>query len=234
MEATPDHTARNPRQEIALACRALYDAHCMTGIGGHVSVRADDGTTYWVNCLDKEFSEITEDFVVRMSPAGEVIEGGSGPSPGVYFHPQIYASRPDVHAIIHTHAPWLSKLAALRRPPRMLNVDSVFFHEDCAVTDDPLDRIAEGLGESNNAIIPHHGAVSVAGGLGRAVALHIVFEYAAYLDLWLGDRAESMALEDVVRTQELMERTQKLELTWELLRRKALAGVPGRPLAAVG
>lgn len=219
LELAPEEVPR----EIALACRALHAEGCMKGIGGHVSVRAPGEQAYWINPHDLEFSEVGEADIVKMSFSGELLHGSRFPSPGVYFHPDVYERRPEVAAIVHTHSPWTTRLAARRRPPRMVNVVSVYFEGDLAVTSDPLERIAEGLGTASNALIPYHGSVTVGTSLGEAIAMHTTLEEAAHLDLTCGSDVEPMAPEDVERVRKVMLGTDYLEKTWELLRRKAAA-----------
>lgn len=45
---------------------------------------------------------------------------GARPNPGVRFHVWIYGKRPDVNAIVHTHAPYASALAATGMPLRAM------------------------------------------------------------------------------------------------------------------
>src|SRR5260221_14122459 len=48
--------------------------------------------------------------------------GGGRPNPGVRFHIWIYRKRPDVNAIIHTHAPYASALAATGQPLKTIHM----------------------------------------------------------------------------------------------------------------
>ncbi len=219
LDLSPEEVPR----EIALACRALHAEGCMKGIGGHVSVRAPGERAYWINPHDLEFSEVGEADIVKMSFSGELLHGSRYPSPGVYFHPDVYERRPEVTSVVHTHSPWMTRLAALRRSLRMVNVVSVYFEGDLVVTSDPLERIAEGLGTASNALIPYHGSLTVGTSLGETIAMHTTLEEAAHLDLTCDSDVEPMPAEDVERIRQVMVGTDYLEKTWELLRRKAAA-----------
>lgn len=216
-----DDGAIDVRREIAIACNALYDEGCMKGVGGHVSVRVPGERAYWVNPHHLEFGEVTAKDIVKMSfDGGELLEGEIYPSPGVFFHPHVYEARSDVNSIVHTHSPAATRLAALQRPLRMLNVQCVYFAGDLSITSDPLEEIAEGLGEANNALIPYHGVLSVGPALGPAVTLHMTLEEAAAFDLSLGPEAVPMSEADVDRVRRVMLGADYLEKTWDLMRRK--------------
>jgi L-fuculose-phosphate aldolase len=214
------------RREIAIACQALYAEGLMKGVGGHVSVRVPGERAYWINPHDLEFSEIAASDIVKVSFDGcELLEGSKYPSPGAFFHPHIYDARPDVQAIVHTHSPWATRLAILQRRPRMIHVNSVYFDTDLRITNDPLEEIAEGLGDANNALIPYHGVLSVGPDLGTAVTLHMTLEEAAHLDLTLDPDAAPMSPEDVDRVTKVMVGADYLEMTWDLMRRRHGPGV---------
>lgn len=210
------------RAEVATACRALARKGLGGGIGGHVSRR--DGTSFWVNRLDREFAEIGDDDVVRVDIAtGELLEGPSEPSPGIGFHNAIYLARPEVGGIVHTHADWVSALAALRRPLRMLNIRSTFFYDDIVVCpDDDLESVAPSLGTRSALLIPYHGAITVGVDAGHATALHVALEEAAAVDVRLaGVEVEPMADDDAAAMKKIMESADYLRHSWDLLTRQA-------------
>ncbi len=213
----------DPREQVAIACRALDAKGLGAGIGGHVSLRADDGGSYWVNRVDREFAEIDGSDVVGVDiETGDVISGESLPSPGVSFHNAIYRARPDVGAIVHSHAEWITTLTALRRPLRMLNVKSTYFLGDDLVVsrDDELDSVAPSLGAASALLIPYHGGITVGADLPRAAALHVTLEEAARVDCHLeGTGVEPMAEQEARKIRSIMESADYLALTWDLLER---------------
>lgn len=208
--------------EVATACRALARRGLGAGIGGHVSLR--EGDSFWVNRVDREFAEISADDVLRVDiETGQRLEGAKEPSPGVGFHNAIYRGRPDVGSIVHTHAGWISALAALRRPPRMLNIRSTFFFDDVVMCpDDELASVAPALGAKAALLIPYHGAVTVGTDVGQATALHVCLEEAAAVDVRLAaiDVAE-MSDDEAAAMKKIMESADYLQHTWDLLCRLA-------------
>ncbi len=86
------------------------------GMAGNVSVRWDEG--FLVTPSGMAAGKVHPEDIVRMSLEGEA-EGRRAPSSEWRFHRDIYASRPDVGAVVHCHAPFCVALAVLHKdiPP---------------------------------------------------------------------------------------------------------------------
>jgi len=79
----------------------------------------------------------------------------------VRFHVWIYRNRPDVQAIVHTHAPHASALAATGKPLKTIHMDGAMLH-GCAhledwpgvpVADDEGRIISGALGEAKTILL---------------------------------------------------------------------------------
>jgi len=214
----------DPRLQVAAACRGLSTYGIGSQIGGHVSMRADDEDAYWINALDRTFEEMTPDDVVKMDYHGNQLEGDRVVSLGADFHDGIYANRADVSSIVHSHGPWITALTALDRPVKIWHNLSTFFAGECAMSDDDtFEAIAPGLGDKSTVLIPYHGAITVSDSLARATALHVTLEYAAELDVRMSGIPDASPMpEDMVpRVKELVTRAGYLDLTFDLILRRA-------------
>lgn len=215
---------QNPRIQVAGACRGLSTYGIGTQIGGHVSMRAAGEDAYWINALDRTFEEMTPDDVVKLDYDGNQLEGDRIVSLGADFHEGIYANRPDVTSIVHSHGPWITALTALDRPVRIWHNLSSFFADECVMSDDDtFEAIAPGLGDKSTVLIPYHGAITVSDTLARATALHVTLEYAAELDVRMSAiaEAEPMPTNMVPRVKELVTRAGYLDLAFDLVLRRA-------------
>lgn len=220
------------RSQVLEACHALAAYELGPGIGGHVSMRVPGEERYWVNVLDRCFEEMTSDDIVLMDFDGTVIEAGRTISPGIGFHPGIYRIRPDVGAIVHTHGYWVTAQSAFARPPQSWHNLSTYFQGRTAVApDDDIESIAPALGSDDIAIvIPWHGAITVDAELGIAAALHVTFDYACKLDVTLSDSSATPMPDDHLQhIRQLLGTANYLELTWDLMRRKAARAHGSRP-----
>ncbi|MGL4728962.1 MAG: class II aldolase/adducin family protein [Bosea sp. (in: a-proteobacteria)] len=104
--------------KIALAAEIVATAQAMDAAGfaptksGNVSARS--GAGFLVTPSGLPYARMTPADIVEMTLDGSVIGGGK-PSSEWPFHAAIYAARPDAQAIVHTHSPRATALAATRR-----------------------------------------------------------------------------------------------------------------------
>jgi L-fuculose-phosphate aldolase len=86
------------------------------GASGNVSTRTQDGFLITPSGLD--YDRLRPDDIVKVQNNGQY-DGPLKPSSEWLFHRDIYAAKPDVKAVIHTHSKFATTLACLRRdlPP---------------------------------------------------------------------------------------------------------------------
>ena len=215
--------------DIVTASRALARRGCGEGIGGHVSIRAPGREAFWINAFDRTLAEITTEDVVLSDHHGKVIEGNREVSLGSEFHGGIYAQRPDVQAIVHTHGFWGTALASLARPLKMRHNLCCLFHDDQVMSpDDSFESIGAAIGSASTIIIPWHGCITVGTTVARATALHVTLEEMARLDVTLEPTEAPEIPED--RRAELKklvdDQAGYLEQTWDLLCREVAEREP--------
>lgn len=217
------------RELVLAACRAMAAQGLGPGIGGHVSMRIPNENLYWTNKLNKSFEEMQLEDIVLLDFEGQSVDQGVVVSPGIDFHHGIYQLRSDVNAIVHTHGFWVTAQASLGREPRMLHNMSTYFNGRTAIApDDDIASIAPALKDGDNAIIiPWHGSITLGKDMAEAAALHSTFDYVCRLDLTAPADAPVMPDDHAATVQALLEKANYLELTWELLQRKAKRGFDG-------
>src|ERR1041384_838382 len=115
------------RDALAGACRILAREGRESGLAGQVSARADHPGAWWTLQFGYGFEEATSERMVLVDEDLQPL-GGGRPNPGVRFHIWIYGKRPEVKAIVHTHAPYASALAATGERLRTIHMDSAMLH----------------------------------------------------------------------------------------------------------
>ena len=101
----------DPRFQIAAARRILHREGLDSQVGGHVSLRVPGQDAFLVTPF-QYFDETLPEHVSKVGFDLRVLEPGTLPaSPGINFHASIYAARPDVNCVIHTHAKNMSVLS---------------------------------------------------------------------------------------------------------------------------
>jgi L-fuculose-phosphate aldolase len=178
-----------PREALAGACRILAREGHESGLAGQVTARADKGQ-WWTLQFGYGFEEATAERMVLVDEDLQPLSGGR-PNPGVRFHVWIYRQRPDVNAIIHTHAPYASALAATGKPLRTIHMDSAMLH-GCAhlpewpgvpVADDEGRIISGALGDARCILLANHGLLTAGTSVEEATYLAVFFERAARMQL---------------------------------------------------
>jgi L-fuculose-phosphate aldolase len=190
-----------PRHALAAACRILAREGHESGLAGQVTARAERAAAWWTLQFGYGFDEATPDRMVLVDedlrPLGgngglqPPVTAGGRPNPGTRFHIWIYRQRPDVKAIIHTHAPYASALAATGQPLRVIHMDSAMLHGTAhlaewpgvPVADDEGRIISAALGGAKTILLANHGLLAAAASVEEATYLAVFFERAARMQL---------------------------------------------------
>jgi L-fuculose-phosphate aldolase len=107
---------RSLRQALISTSGALLDARLNSGTAGNVSARVDGG--FLISPSGLAPARCGPEDIVLLDLDGHA-QGSRRPSSEWRFHLDLYASRPEIGAIIHTHSPFATTLACQRRsiPP---------------------------------------------------------------------------------------------------------------------
>lgn len=100
------------RARLRQVARDLVGAGLNRGTAGNVSCRVPDGLLITPSGMPPE--EIADSDLCRMAMDG-TWQGPRAPSSEWRFHRDIYLARPEAGAVIHTHAPFATAIACLRR-----------------------------------------------------------------------------------------------------------------------
>lgn len=190
MDADLPETELPARDALSRACRILAREGHESGLAGQVTARADKPATWWTLQFGYGFEEATPDRMVMVDEDLRPQAGGR-PNPGVRFHVWIYRQRPEVRAIIHTHAPYASALAATGKALRTIHMDTAMLH-GCAhlqewpgvpVADEEGRIISAALGTQKTILLANHGLLVTGETVEEATYLAVFFERAARMQL---------------------------------------------------
>jgi L-fuculose-phosphate aldolase len=178
------------REALAGACRILARDGHESGLAGQVTARAEQPGTWWTLQFGYGFDEATAERMVLVDEDLKPLQGGR-PNPGVRFHVWIYRKRPDVQAIVHTHAPHASALASTGKPLRTIHMDGAMLHGTAhlpewpgvPVADDEGRIISAALGDAKTILLANHGQLSAGTSIEEATYLSVFFERAARMQL---------------------------------------------------
>ena len=168
------------RNEIVGVARALRERGLAIGTSGNVGAWLDDGRIA-ITPSTMDYDEMTPDDVVIVGADGSPSEGRHRPSSELALHVAVFAARPNVRAIVHTHSPFAATYAAVRRPVPAAHYilallvgpgrDTLNVARYATFGTEELARNAvEALGGDNAVLLANHGAIAVAGSLRSALA----------------------------------------------------------------
>jgi ribulose-5-phosphate 4-epimerase/fuculose-1-phosphate aldolase len=190
-------------EQLTLATRILVNEGVIDGFG-HVSARsAEHGDRYYMVCDNSVEAAAAGNFVELDSESNPVSSASGKPSIERFIHGEIYRARPDVGAIVHTHAPFLIPFGVSATPLQPLYHMCGFLARgvpvfdiarengvtDMLVTDGQRGRsLARSLGKSALVLMRGHGATVVGSSIREAVFRAVyatVNQYRKHRDIFL-------------------------------------------------
>ncbi len=96
------------------------------GSVGNISARVNRDTIL-ISSRSSFLGRLKREELIPMSTAGEkLVDSSLEPSSELFMHLEIYRRRRDIGAIVHTHSPYASAYAFLKRPLRAVNPESQY------------------------------------------------------------------------------------------------------------
>jgi L-fuculose-phosphate aldolase len=187
----PSRAHQRIAANIALGSRALsLDGHDDLN-QGQLSARLPGSASFLIKSAVCGFVEATPDDCVLAAVDARAPVDPTAP-PELPLHQAVYAARPDVNAIVHSHAPYTLVFGATGLPMRALSHDGACFvgrlNRFELTSNTVLDLVTGGavataLGSQPALLLQNHGSVVVGKSLREAVVLAQVLERACRLQL---------------------------------------------------
>ena len=163
-------------EAIVAAARAMNAMDINRGTSGNISARCTGG--FLVTPSGMRYADLMPEDVVHMGLDGQA-SGTRKPSSEWRFHRDIYATRSDAHAIVHTHGPYSAALACHGRgiPAFHYMVARAGGREiRCAPyarfgSQELSDHALVALAGRRACLLAHHGAIAMGSSLDAALAL---------------------------------------------------------------
>lgn len=178
------------RRDLATCCRILWMEGHGDGYLGHVSARLP-GETYLMKPSPLGLEEVRPEDLAVADWQGRKVEGPYPLHGELPIHTEVYRARPDVGAVIHTHPPHATALAATGEGLVPVNHDGAPFCEGVPVYGDATLIVDAGQGRAMAAalaggpavLLKNHGIVTVGRTLPEALFHALSLERAARVQL---------------------------------------------------
>lgn len=154
-------------RQIVSIVDELYDAGLITAKGGNVSARIADGEELWITPTELYKGGLTEEKLIRVNLQGKRLAGRDRPSVEMPMHLLIYRTRPDVGAIIHSHAPMATVVGLFDEPVPPLTIEAIALAHAPVIpfllsgTKELCEAVTNALGEGSAVLLQNHGLLTV-------------------------------------------------------------------------
>lgn len=183
-----------PVDQVVLGSQVLAANGHNDLVWGHLSVRDPKAeATCWIKSAGYGLGEVRSSRVLRLDDQGTVLEGSGRVHLEHHIHTQILAARPDVNAVVHTHAESTIVFAATGTALRPIGHEATLFSPpdiarftetgDLIRTPELGRAVAAALGDRNALLLRHHGLVTVGPDVPTAVLTAIFLEKACRMQL---------------------------------------------------
>jgi L-ribulose-5-phosphate 4-epimerase len=201
-------------------------------VWGHASVRAPGQDTFWIKPTGLGLDEVRVEDLLLCDLDGRVIRGHKPRHIEVYIHSEVMRARPDVCAIVHTHAIYPTAFAFLRVPLQPVTHEAaVFVPPDIPRFDETTDLIntpergramAKALASHDALLLVSHGIVTSGRTIERAAINALLLDRAARAQLLLGGTPlrDTSTEADTFAKRELLLSDSHQALRWGYLLRK--------------
>ena len=174
------------RQQVAEVARKMAAAGLVSGTSGNASARLPEGLMA-ITPMGGRCEEASSEEIVVVDAELTTVEGDRAPSSESLLHAAVYAARPDVGGVVHTHAVYSSAaaVAGVEIPPI---VDEMVVTLGGAVrvseyappaSAEVAERVLSALGSRDAALIRNHGAIAVGESPSAALETAMLVERAA-------------------------------------------------------
>ncbi|MBA3010418.1 MAG: class II aldolase/adducin family protein [Proteobacteria bacterium] len=176
---------KKARQQVCDAGRTLLERGLVEGTWGNCSLRIDD-TRMAITPSGRRYENLEPEDIVVMNYHTLAVEGSLRPSSEKKLHAQIYKTRREIHAVIHTHQPNASTVAAARRDlPPILDDQAQILGPNVRCADYALPNTkkivkttVKALKGRYAALMANHGAVTLGRTMEEAIVAALVLEKA--------------------------------------------------------
>ena len=164
------------RRAVIAAALEMQSSGLIRGTSGNVSVRTPDPGVIAVTPSSIPYQELAPEDICLLSLAGERIDCLHAPSSESPLHLAIYAARPDVGAVVHSHSLYATVMASLCEALPAVTVPGAEFYPVRSApfalpgTKELADTVVDYLGQSDAVLLKQHGLVCTGKTLKKALS----------------------------------------------------------------
>ena len=168
----PPRTKHGTKESICRAGVTILERGLTSGTGGNISVFDRKAGLVYITPTTMPYHDITAEDIPVFRLDGAPVEEPRKPSMELHMHLNIYRSRPDVSAVVHTHSPALIEMGGAEGEAMGLPISPVYPVGSAELAA----GCAEHLKDAPCVLLKGHGAVFVGKDLDEALNRALDYE----------------------------------------------------------
>lgn len=177
----------NVRRQIIEAGVEMANTRLVLGTWGNISVRVPGEDCFAITPSGVDYNAIEAEGVAILDMEGRIVDGNMKPSIEWPMHLEVYKSRGDVNAVVHTHSTYCTAMAIARKPIPAAAEDmvqivggNVRVSRYCLPGSPELGKAAvEALEGRNAVILANHGCLAAGKSLKETMKIAQIVEKSA-------------------------------------------------------
>lgn len=202
------------QQVLQTALRMVADG-LSHGSAGNISALDQESGLIAVTPTAIEYSQMSADDIVIIDKQGQVVEGCWKPTSEVRMHTIFYRQRPDVGAVVHTHAPYATIFAITHQSiPMVLAESAPYLGAPVQIapyarpgTEELARVVSQTIGQGAAILLANHGLLTVGADLSQAYLASHAAELTArfvYMARAMGSTPIELQTSEVLALRELI------------------------------
>jgi L-fuculose-phosphate aldolase len=175
------------REQVMEVCLKMLTDGLVKGSEGNISARDPQSGFIVITPSAIPYVRLKMEDLCILNEQYHQVEGNWKPTSELALHTIFYQRRPEVNAVVHTHAPFVSAFAISGEPlPMVLSESAMLLGGTVPVapyrtpgTPELAEVTAEALGTGLAAVMAHHGSISVGRDLNHAYTVTMAAEQTA-------------------------------------------------------
>jgi L-fuculose-phosphate aldolase len=177
----PDHELK---QQLCEITTELYQTGVITATGGNLSVRsAERENAVWITPSQIFKGALRPDQMTLIDFDGKLLEGEYKPSVESVYHGGIMRLRPDINAVIHSHAPLATIFGMTEMKILPITTEAIFIMDFPIIpwylggTKDLAKAVLETFAKAHGAFLRNHGLITTGKDLRKAADATLMVEH---------------------------------------------------------
>ena len=175
------------KERVLKISKDIYDLKLVAATSGNVSEYSSKDGLMAITPSGINYSSMTSDDIMVIDLDGNIKAGLHKPSSEWRMHAAIYKNKPEITGVVHTHSPYATSFAVLKKEIPMILIEMIpFIGGNIKVADyarpgtDDVGMNALKVLEGRSAcLLENHGALAIGNTLEKALKTAIYLEDAA-------------------------------------------------------